>query len=41
MVGFNYNLTSLINHCGLRESDIPGTSLNGRKPEDLKVAEVK
>ena len=30
-----------MNHCGLRESDIPGTSLTGRKPEDLKVGELK
>ena len=30
-----------MNHCGLRESDIPGASLNGRKPEDLKVVELK
>ena len=30
-----------MNQCGLRESDILGGSLNGRKPEDLKVVQLK
>ena len=30
-----------MNHCGLCEFDILGVSLNGRKPEDLKVVELK
>ena len=30
-----------MNHCGLHESDIPGASLNRRKPEDLKVVKLK
>ena len=27
--------------CHLREDDIPGAALNGRKPEQLKIPELK